>query len=177
MPRLEIVPETTLPEALLTEIFDRYQQVFVRESATAEGWIEHAEYRLLVYGESGQWVCTLEIHQRTILVGGIEIQVGGIGGVLTLPQYRGQGHAERAMRRAVLFIRDELHLPFGVLFCFPNLIDYYERLSWEHINADLVYRDSTGAMRTFTDNMGAMVYLTGSELFPPGLVDLNGYPW
>ncbi|MBC8170569.1 MAG: GNAT family N-acetyltransferase [Anaerolineae bacterium] len=177
MTRIDIVPENSLPATLLSEIFDRYHQVFVRESATAEHWIEHPEHRLLVYDDSGQWLCTLEIHQRTIRVGGVEIQVGGIGGVLTLPAYRGQGYAERAMRRAVLFIRDELHLPFGILFCFPALADYYERLGWQRVTADPVYRDRSGAMRTFTDDMGTMFFETGSAGFPPGLVDLNGHPW
>lgn len=177
MTQIEIVPENSLPEALLTEIFDFYQQIFERESATAEHWIEHADYRVLISDASGQWLSTLEIHRRTILVDGVEVQVGGIGGVATLPQYRGQGYAEQAMRQAVEFIRGDLKLPFGMLFCFPNLVHYYERLGWQRLTADLIYRDSTGSPRSLTDDMGTMIYTAGGEPLPAGVVDLSSYPW
>ncbi|HEX2622036.1 MAG TPA: GNAT family N-acetyltransferase [Phototrophicaceae bacterium] len=178
MVSIQITREAELSPALIHEMNDYYHEVFVEESATAEYWLPNPEWRLIVFDDQLKWMTTLEIHDKVIKVDGKEVRVGGIGGVVTLPEYRGQKHAERAMRRAVLFINEELHASFGMLFCFPKLVPYYERLGWQRMTAaDLVYRDSTGAPRHFTDSMGAMTYEASGQPFPSGQVDLGGYPW
>jgi len=51
--------------------------------------------------------------QRTITVGETSLPVGGITGVVTEPEWRGQGVASRLVRQAVRFLSDELGLQFG----------------------------------------------------------------
>jgi len=56
------------------------------------------------------------------------LRVGGVGAVLTYPQFRGEGHASALLRRADEHIRETADV--GILFCDPPKVAFYERLGW-----------------------------------------------
>ena len=58
----------------------------------------------------GEMVSYLEIVRRTCNVGGERIDVGGVGGVMTRPEWRRRGFASEGLRRAAGFLRDELRV-------------------------------------------------------------------
>jgi predicted acetyltransferase len=56
------------------------------------------------------------------------LRVGGVGAVLTYPQFRGEGHASALMRRAAEHIDRTAEV--GVLFCAESNVPFYERFDW-----------------------------------------------
>jgi GNAT superfamily N-acetyltransferase len=56
------------------------------------------------------------------------LRVGCVGAVLTFPQFRGEGHASKLMRRAAQYIGQTADV--GMLFCDPEDASFYERLDW-----------------------------------------------
>ena len=56
------------------------------------------------------------------------LRVGGVGAVLTYPQFRGEGHASALMRGAAEHIRETADV--GLLFCDARTAPLYERLGW-----------------------------------------------
>jgi GNAT superfamily N-acetyltransferase len=65
------------------------------------------------------------------------ISVAGLGGVMTFPAFRAQGHASALMRRAEAYIGDA-GFELGWLFCEPSNEGFYERLGWRPLAADRV---------------------------------------
>jgi GNAT superfamily N-acetyltransferase len=62
---------------------------------------------------------------------GGRVRVGGVGGVMTYPQFRGEGHASAVMRCAGEHIARTADV--GVLFCDESNVRFYERLGWTRL--------------------------------------------
>ena len=60
-----------------------------------------------------------------------DVTIGGIGGVMTHPEYRGRGFATAAIDRCVDFFREQGDIDFGLLVCERDLIPFYEHLGWQ----------------------------------------------
>jgi GNAT superfamily N-acetyltransferase len=56
------------------------------------------------------------------------LRVGGVGAVLTFPEFRGEGHASALMQRAAEHI--DRTADVGMLFCDVQNVAFYERLGW-----------------------------------------------
>lgn len=56
------------------------------------------------------------------------LRVGGVGAVLTFPQFRREGHASAVMRRTAEHIGETADV--GMLFCDVQNVPLYERLGW-----------------------------------------------
>ena len=67
-----------------------------------------------------------DIDGRTLLI-------GGVSGVLTYPQFRGQGHASALLRRAAAHI-DERSFDIGMLFCDREMEPFYGGLGWRALD-------------------------------------------
>jgi GNAT superfamily N-acetyltransferase len=61
---------------------------------------------------------------------GRPLRIAGVGGVMTYPQFRGEGHGTAVMRRATDHIRTDPSFDVGMLFCDPDVIPFYERFGW-----------------------------------------------
>ena len=59
---------------------------------------------MLCVWEGSDLAAALEIVERTIQVGGQPLHVGGVGGVMSAPAYRGRGCAKTALRVAAGFL-------------------------------------------------------------------------
>ncbi len=57
------------------------------------------DYRFVMRDEGGQIVSSISLVQRHVRVGAVEVDVVGIGGVMTALSARGQGHAGNSCAR------------------------------------------------------------------------------
>lgn len=75
----------------------------------------------------GHLVSHVGVLKDEVHVAGEPVWVGGIGAVITIPSAQHNGYAHALLQHSVAFIRDELDMQFGLLFCLPRLISFYER--------------------------------------------------
>lgn len=116
----------------------------------------------------------VEIIERTGLVSGNPIRLGGIGGVATTPEWQRRGLSSLAMQKASRYIKDTLRVDFGILICGDHRISFYQRLGWQVKKGPLFF-DQPGGKRK---NDGITMILPCSEAdWPEGEIDLCGLPF
>jgi predicted acetyltransferase len=121
-----------------------------------------------------QVVTHLDISPRQARVGQSPLCLGGIGGVITLPEYRRRGFAAQALHAAQQFIVDTLKADFGLLICSPMMTTYYRKFGWQLVSDVLVCDQPKGKVRF----SGPVMILPGQKQFwPQGEIDLCGLPW
>ena len=104
-----------------------------------------------------------------------EVRVGGIGGVMTHPEFRKQGYATAAVARCVEFFREQGDIDFGLLVCVKPLLPFYASLGWQPFSGTfLVTQAGQTVPFTFNDPMTYPIKQSG-EL--TGTIDLQGPPW
>ena len=131
---------------------------------------------LLTVKVDGNFVSGLEVVERTAKVGNRDVRLGGVGGVITLPEWRGKGLASAALQRANDFICGELGAEFGLLVTGEALIPFYSRVGWERVNGPLTFDQPDGRKVTVTDWV-IMVLRCNGRKWPGGEIDLCGLPW
>jgi len=104
-----------------------------------------------------------------------DVKVGGVGGVMTHPEFRGRGFASAAVNRCIQFFREQGDIDFGLLVCEPHLVPFYERLGWRVFPGELVV-EQHGVPTKFT-LCGSMTYPLRLEAELAGTIDLLGPPW
>jgi GNAT superfamily N-acetyltransferase len=166
---LEIKPENDLsPErkAALDEMFNRE---FGRDPLVyaGAGW-----YAMGIL--DGSLVGRVGILTREISVGQELLQVGGICGVVTTPEYRGRGIASALLEDSVALVRNRLRLPFALLTCRLKLEAFYQRLGWKTVDGQTVFTQPDGVR---TCKGLTMVLECGPRAWPEGPIDLRGLPW
>lgn len=114
------------------------------------------------------------ITERTALAGGMPVRLGGIGGVMTPPEWRGRGLAGKAMEVSVDFMRNKLRVDFGFLFCSQGLVAYYQKTGWQLVQGPVEFEQSSGRLIWREE---AMVLPCRRRQWPAGIVDLCGPPW
>jgi aminoglycoside 2'-N-acetyltransferase I len=105
----------------------------------------------------------------------IVVKIGGIGGVMTHPEFRHQGIARSAINRSVEFFRDQGDVDFALLVCKPELVPFYQRLGWHSFQGTLLVTQH-GQTIEFTFNL-PMIYPIRGEAEYDGVIDLQGPPW
>src|SRR6266850_1603936 len=60
------------------------------------------------------------------------VMVGGVGGVVTVPEQQRRGHARELMQRATRLL-EEWRVDAGLLFCVERRVPYYESQGWRVI--------------------------------------------
>lgn len=132
----------------------------------------HADKRVLVR-LGGDIVCHAGLYFRDARSGGVPVFVGGVGGVMTAPRARRKGCAGAALRRAAE-IMSGAGCDFGLLFCEPDVVGFYESLGWQMFDGDVFCEQPSG--RVAFDMMHALV-LPLRAAPGGGAVDLCGLPW
>jgi GNAT superfamily N-acetyltransferase len=69
---------------------------------------------------------------------GHPLRIAGVGGVMTYPQFRGEGHGTAVMRRATDHILADRSFDLGMLFCSTENVSFYERFGWSVVPDDRV---------------------------------------
>jgi hypothetical protein len=112
---------------------------------------------------------------REICSAGTTKRIGGIGGVMTHPAKQGQGWASQAMREASKIFETDLNVSYALLFCRPQLVEFYRRLLWKPFQGKVYVEQPDGKVE-FSSN-GAMVLDVKEQAPLNGELDLNGLPW
>ena len=116
----------------------------------------------------------VEIIERTGLVNGRLVKLGGIGGVATTPEWQRRGLSSLAMQKAFIYIKDTLGVEFGILICGDHRVSFYKRLGWQVIEGPLFFYQPGGRRK----NDGVTMILPCSvAVWPAGEIDLCGLPF
>ena len=132
------------------------------------------EWHILVHDDEDLLMAKASALKHDVLAGGETITVGGIGGVLSLPEARGKGLAQAAMKRAESFMREDLHASFGFLFCFDRLLPFYNRLGWRRLESEVLIEQEDGERPA---PLNAMILPLRGQKWPDGRVQLRSLPW
>jgi predicted GNAT family N-acyltransferase len=124
--------------------------------------------------EDGRAVAHVGVVQTSVRVAGREISVGGVGGVVSVPEARGRGHVHEGMRRASEFMCEELKVEVGMLFCLERLVAFYARQGWQLIEETVEIEQPSG---TIVAPLRVMVKPCGDRLWPAGKIEVGGLPW
>ena len=133
------------------------------------------DQRALVRTDEGLLVSHAGAFVRQAEWDGLPVKLGGIGGVLTHPEHRGQGYARAALKRALTWLHDEAAVAFALLFCEPPLLPYYANQGWQRFEGTDIVRQpgGTGPFTLFD----AMTLAVRKRNALRGKVDLRGEPW
>jgi len=134
----------------------------------------HAELRVLVQTETGEAVCHIGIYRRDIKWNGRRMRAGGIGGVLTRKDSRGQGYATLALSAAIQTLKDEGSTDFALLFCEPHNAPFYVGRGWKPFEGEIYAEQPQGRIRF--DALAPYVYEL-RRAPRQGTIDLCGLPW
>ena len=104
-----------------------------------------------------------------------DVTIGGVGGAMTHPAFRGQGFATAALERCLDFFREKGDVDFGLLVCEPNLISFYERMGWRPFPGKMFVTQHGQRSRFTFDVPMTRAVARKDEL--SGEIDLLGPPW
>jgi GNAT superfamily N-acetyltransferase len=124
--------------------------------------------------ERERLLCHLEIIERRATVSEEPVLLGGLGGLVTQPEYRGKGLATATLRESVRFMTGELQVGYGLLLCEERLEPFYRRLGWESVSGPLFFDQPAGRVQWARS---VMVLPLRGKPWPEGEIDLRGLPW
>ncbi|MCA1557906.1 MAG: GNAT family N-acetyltransferase [Acidobacteria bacterium] len=122
----------------------------------------------------GRAVTHVGLLRHSVAVGERAVNVCGVGGVVTARDEHDKGYATYAMRHAAGFMRQEMMVEFGLLFCLERLVPFYERLSWQQIKDPVEVEQPD---RPVPSPLNVMILPCGEDAWPSGPVKLNSFPW
>jgi GNAT superfamily N-acetyltransferase len=70
--------------------------------------------------------------------------IGGIGGVVTIPEAQRRGYATSLVRHATAFLRDDWQVDLALLFCIDRMVGFYQRLGWRQLSCDVLIDQPSG---------------------------------
>lgn len=131
------------------------------------------DWHVVAY-DGGEPVCHAGALRHDVLVDGRPVAVGGLGGVITVLEYRNRGLAQLVVQEAAAFMAGELGARFGFLFCFPRLAPFYERMGWQALEPPVLIDQPGGEIES---PVVSMVLPLQGESWPPGRVQAKSLPW
>ncbi len=174
-PTFKIIAESDVPPDTFAAL-ERYDvEAFDGNTMAASyTWADPLWRVVICWGSeiAGQ-VCLIE---RDCQVGGQAIRLGGIGGVLTRPEFRGRGLASIGMTAATEFFRDLRPVDYVLLVCESHLVKFYGGMGWELVSGPLwVEHPERG--RVMMNDVYPMVMALRDRAWPGGAIELMGLPW
>ncbi len=178
-PPVETIEETAMTPELDAAIRECLCACFPADKeffSGARAWHGSPPAYSLVGRAEGRVAGHVGIIVRDIRVAGRTVRIAGIQNMAVLPDWRksGLGSAlitgamDQAARRGI---------PFGVLFCIPELERYYARYGWTRHDVD-VRMDYAGQRNIPIPGKNiCMVKLLAGRPFPDGDIHLQGADW
>ena len=164
---------TLLTEADKAALWGWGDDIF-RTKALALAW-RPKEWHLIIR-DTQSAISKVSVLRHRITVGNTPLEVGGIGGVVTVPRAQHRGLARELMMRAAHFMRDELALEFGFLFCLEFMLPFYRSLGWIELRDDVVIDQSDGR-HLLPAALHAMHLDLTERRWIDGAVELGSAPW
>ncbi len=113
---------------------------------------------------------------RVVEVGGQRVAVGGVCGVMTVPDWQGRGYARAVLKKAEAFVAVWLWAPFVLAICPRENASFYRSLGWQVAEAPITCEQPGGRV-SLTDEVAVVLPCQGPALWPSGPIDLCGVPW
>lgn len=117
--------------------------------------------------------------RRTISVGGDDVVVAGVGGVLVSASGRGQGLGARLLDSAVTSMKAAGAIEFGYLGCREEVVPFYAARGWTRISTAERSIDRDG--QSVVNAPGPPLFIIAVDqplaMWPGGDVDLRGRAW
>jgi GNAT superfamily N-acetyltransferase len=134
-----------------------------------------AHHRVLILDHDEAVLAAAGLVVRDGLLDGRRVRMGGVGGVMTLPARQRTGLGRVAMQAIGEIMARYPKIQFGVLFCEPKNIAFYQKLGWSIFKGVVKVQQSDGT-RVY-DIMQAMVLPVHGAAPAGGTLDLCGLPW
>src|SRR5688500_4259672 len=131
------------------------------------------DLHFLLYS-GGEPVSHVGILKHVVTVNAESVTVGGVGGVVTVPEAQKKGFARQLMRHAAKFFEQEWKVDAGLLFCLPKLTEYYEALGWQEVDSPVQLEQPSGKIVL---PLRVMVLPLSKEEWPNGSIELGSLPW
>lgn len=96
--------------------------------------------------DDGVMASCITIHDFVQSVRGVEKRMGGIGGVATLPEFRGRGYVRALMERGLAWMREH---GMATTMLRPFSERFYERFGYVRTNGSIDYTLSCGSFTQF----------------------------
>ncbi|MGW1974382.1 GNAT family N-acetyltransferase [Streptomyces sp. NPDC001889] len=123
--------------------------------------------------QGGRLVAHAGWAEVTMRVGDARLRLGGLGGVIVAPAFRGRGLARLVVAAAVEHTRDT-GADFGLLFCLPERVPVYERLGWRLLDDEVRVEQPGGPVRMPIPAM--WIPPRDTDAWPPGPARLLTLP-
>ena len=134
-----------------------------------------SSHRVLVLDDQDSVVAAAGLIIREASLDGNLVQIGGVGGVMTMPARQGTGIGRIAMEAVAGMMARFPEMQFGMLFCEPKNISFYEKLGWSNFEGTVEVQQDSGKL--VYDIMQAMVRPVRGEAPNCGRLDVRGLPW
>jgi GNAT superfamily N-acetyltransferase len=134
----------------------------------------HADLRVLIEQPEGGLACHVGIYFRTVIWNGRKFHIGGVGGLATRADSRGQGYGSIALNAAVQTMRDHEAVQFALLFCEPHNSAFYGSRGWHPFTGEIYAEQPEGRIRFEALAPFAFDF---SRAPRQGTIDLCGLPW
>ncbi|MED7954190.1 GNAT family N-acetyltransferase [Streptomyces sp. BE303] len=124
--------------------------------------------------EDGRLVAHTGLLRLPLTVGGVDLEVMGVGGVAVAAELRGRGLARAVVGAALNHARALGHRR-ALLFCRPPLVPVYRRLGWRELLADVHVEQPEGRVALMPLRTMWTPLAAGTE-WPEGPVRLRSLP-
>lgn len=82
--------------------------------------------------------------RHVCLVNGREVEIGGLGGLVTVPTFQRRGYGARLVAAALAALRDEWRVQAALAFCLDHLLSFYRRLGAHVIPGPVLVETADG---------------------------------
>lgn len=175
-PTFEILPNAEIPADVMVAL-DRYDDEAFADNpmAAAYEW-SVPDWRIIVRWD-GEIACQLSLFERECRVGGEAIQLGGVGSVLTRPEFRGRGLASIGMTATTAFFREQRRVDFVLLVCQAHLVRFYGGLGWQLVNGPVWCEHPRRGVVRMDEIYPMVMSLHDDVQWPGGEIELMGLAW
>lgn len=129
-------------------------------------------YHFIIY-IAGSPVSHVGVLKHAVNVGEQSVTVGGVGGVVTVPEEQHRGHARELMQHATRLL-EQWKVDAGLLFCLKRMVPYYESQGWRLVEQPVLIEQPRGEI---ISPLEVMVFPLAGHPWPNGNVKLNSFPW
>jgi aminoglycoside 2'-N-acetyltransferase I len=166
----EIRQTASLSDAERKRLFDWGEDIFGANDLALRWRGKDVHFLLEI---DGQVVSHVGILKHQVTVAGQPLTVGGVGGVVTIPEAQHSGYARELLQQAVNLMK-EWQVDAGLLFCLKLRVPFYAAQGWQLIAPPVMIQHLDGEVPA---PLEVMILPLGRSTWPEGEVRLNSFPW
>ncbi|WP_320112688.1 hypothetical protein [Draconibacterium orientale] len=161
-----------LDKTTLSAIDNIFKKVFNRTLSSDQEW--HTPHLIAIAYLGNKIISIRYIIKTSALFDSKPVIVGGTGGLLTLPSYRGFGIAKKTFKYVDNHLFNQLNVECGLFICGEQLVHYYRKLGWYRSKSQLFYYKDN--IRTELVEYCVMLKSKNNK-YQPNIIEINGELW